>query len=91
MPWGVEVGRQERKDSVAGKKVGHEKMLTSQISGKPLGRPSVGSWLRAGKNSRASHSKVKEGLFREIDTHSIDRVWAISKARDTRVWGCQFL
>ena len=32
------------------------------------GPPSVGSWLHAGKNSRVSHSKVKEGLFREIHT-----------------------
>ena len=46
-----------------------ERMVTSQVSGESLGRPpSVGSWLCAGKNSRASHSKVKEGLFREIHT-----------------------
>ena len=56
-------------DGVAGKKVGRERMVTSQVSGESLGRPlSVGSWLLAGKNSRARHSKVKEGLFREIHT-----------------------
>ena len=49
----------------AGKKVGCERMVTSQVSGESLGRPpSVGSWLHAGKNSRASQSK--EGLLREI-------------------------
>ena len=58
------------KDSgVAGKKVGHERMVMSQVSGKSLGQPpSVGSWLHTGKNSRASHSKVKEGLFRDKNT-----------------------
>ena len=80
------MGRQERKDSVAGKKVGHEKMLTSQISGKPLGRPSVGSWLRAGKNSRASHSKVKGGLFREQHTLQTE-CGPSQKARDPKMWG----
>ena len=32
------------------------------------GPPSVGYWLRAGKNSRARRSKGKEGLFRGIHT-----------------------
>ena len=49
--------------------MGLERMVTSQVSGESLGwLPSVGSWLHAGKNSRASHSKVKEGLFREKRT-----------------------
>ena len=34
---------------------------------------SVGSWLCAGKNSRASHSRVKEGLFRG-GAHSVGSV-----------------
>ena len=56
--------------------VGHEKMVTSQVKSKSLGqRMSVGSWLCAGKNSRTSHSKLKEGLFREI--HSPQTVRAI--------------
>ena len=29
--------------------------------------PSEDPWLRVGKNSRVSRSKVKAGLFREID------------------------
>jgi len=36
------------------------------------GLPSEGPWLRAGKNSRASHSKVKTGLIREIRTPQTD-------------------
>jgi len=61
-------------------------MVTSQVMS--LGRlPSVGSWLHTGEDSRVSHSKVKEGLFRE-ETHSIHRVLAISEGkRGTRVWG----
>ena len=35
--------------------------------------PSMCSWHLAGKNSMLSHSKEKEGLFRE-ETHSIDSV-----------------
>ena len=41
--------------------MGHKRMATSESLGRP---PSVGSWLCAGKNSRVSHSTVKEGLFR---------------------------
>ena len=37
-------------------------MVTSESLGQP---PSVGSWLCARRNSRVSHSRVKEGLFRE--------------------------
>ena len=80
------------KDSgVAGKKVGHERMVMSWVSGKFLGRlPCVGSWLLTGKNSRANHSKVKEGLFRKIHTPQTER-GSSQKARGPRVWGCQFL
>ena len=57
-------------------------MFTSQVSGESLGRPpSVGSWLHAGKNSRASPSKVKAGLFR--DTHSIERMRSISESESS--------
>ncbi|KAB1275680.1 hypothetical protein Cadr_000010630 [Camelus dromedarius] len=38
--------------------------------------PSKGPWLCAGRNSRASHRRVKASLFR--GTHSTDRVWAVS-------------
>ena len=49
--------------------MGHERMVTSQVLRESLGLPpSVGSWLCAGKNARASQSKVKEVLFREIHT-----------------------
>ena len=41
-------------------------MVTSQVTSQSLGQsPSVDSWLSAGKNSRANHSKLKEGLLRE--------------------------
>ena len=44
-------------------------MVTLQVTFESLGwPPSVGYWLHAGKNSRVSHSKVKEGLFREQKT-----------------------
>ena len=65
--------------------MGCERVVTSQVSGESLGRPpSVGSWLRAGKNSRASHSKVKEGLFREIHTPQTE-CGPSQKARRARV------
>ena len=55
--------------SVAGKELGH----MSQITAKVLGQlPSTGSWLHAGKNSRVSRGREKEGLFRE-ETHFINR------------------
>lgn len=48
---------------VAGKRVGRERMVTPQVTSESLGwPPSVGSWLHAGRNSRANHSQVKEGL-----------------------------
>ena len=55
--------------NVAGKKVEHERMVTSHVSDKSLGGlPNVGSWPLTGKNSRIIHSKVKEGLLWEIST-----------------------
>ena len=74
--------------------MGCERMDISQVTSEPLRwSPSVGSWLYPEKNSRVSHSRVKEGLFRE-ETHSIDRVWAISEGKrgrkGPRLWGCQF-
>ena len=43
-------------------------MVTSQDLDKFLAQlPSICSWLYTGRNSRVSHSKVKEGLFREIN------------------------
>ena len=54
---------------VAGKKGRCERMVRLQASGKSFcWLRSVDSWLLAGKNSRASHSKVKEGLFTEKHT-----------------------
>ena len=65
---------------------GRERMVSSQVLSESQ-PPSVGSWLRAGKSSRVSHSKVKTGLSGE-DTHSIDRVWAVSGGRSCRgEWG----
>ena len=62
--------------TVAGKRVQLEKMVTSQVTSESLGQlPSVDSWFLTGKNSRAKHSEVKEGLLRE-ETHSIGRVSA---------------
>ena len=44
-------------------------MVTSRVTSESLGRPpSVDSWLCTGRNSRASRSKEKEGLFREKHT-----------------------
>ena len=41
-----------------GRKVGYERMVTSQVSGESLGwPPSVGSWLHTEKNSRVRHSE----------------------------------
>ena len=48
-------------------------MATTQIVSKPLGQPpSIGSWIHTGKNSRARHNEVKDGLLRE-EMYSIDR------------------
>ena len=59
-------------------------MDISRVTSEPLGwSPSVDSWLCPGKNSRVSHSKVKESLFKE-ETYSIDRVWAISEGKRGR-------
>ena len=51
---------------VAGKKVGHKRMVTSQVSGESLGQPpSVGSWLCAGRQERAilKWKKVYSGRY----------------------------
>lgn len=56
-----------RKD-VEGKKVAHKRIVTSQVLESLGWLPSMGSWLLAGQNSRKSHSKEKESLFREIHT-----------------------
>ena len=50
--------------------------------------PSEGPWLQAGKNSRTSHSKVR-GRFTERETHSIGRIWSISRGESAakRWWG----
>ena len=55
--------------------MGHEKVVRSWV------RPwdwlsSGGLSLHTGKNSRASHSKVKQGLFK-AETHFIDRMCAL--------------
>lgn len=51
---------------VTGKRVGRERMVTPQVMSESLGwPPSVGSWLCAGRNSRANHSQVKEGSGRK--------------------------
>ena len=50
----------------ARQRVGCKRMVTFQVTSKSLGQsPSMGSCLCTGKNSRASHGKVKIGLFRE--------------------------
>ena len=52
--------------SAVGKRVGWERMVTSQVMSESLGwPPSVCTWLHIGRNSRASHSEVKEGQSRE--------------------------
>lgn len=55
-----------RSITVAGKRVGCNRMVTSQVTSESLGLlPSMGSWLCIGKNSSESFSKLKEGLFME--------------------------
>ena len=52
--------------SVTGKSGVRKRMVTSQIMSESLGQPRKGSsWLCAEKNSKSTHSKVKEGLVRE--------------------------
>ena len=49
-------------------------MVTSQVMCESLGwPPSVGTWLHIGRNSRASHSEVKEVQSREetLNTESL--------------------
>ena len=44
--------------SVAGKRVGWERMVASQVTSESLGwPPNVGTWLHTGKDSRASHGE----------------------------------
>ena len=41
-------------------------MVASQVTSESLGWPlNVGTWLHTGRDSRASHSEVKEGQSRE--------------------------
>lgn len=57
-------------------------MVTSQIMSESLGQPPKGSsWLCAEKNSKSTHSKVKESLFREIHTLQSE-CGPFQKARD---------
>ena len=67
--------------------MGQERMVISQVSGESQGwPPSMGSWVCAGKNSRVSHSKEKEGLFREI--HTLKTEYGTSqKAREAPGYG----
>ena len=48
--------------------------------------PSMGRWLRTGKNSRASHSKLKEGFFREIHSPQTE-CGPPQKAKGPQIWG----
>ena len=58
-------------------------MVTSQVMSESLGwPPGVGTWLHIGRNSRASHSKVKEGQSREKTGYT-------ESLGHTRVWGYQ--
>ena len=58
-----------RSITVAGQRVGCNRMVTSQVMSESPGLlPSMGSWLRIGKNSSESFSKLKKGLFMEKHT-----------------------
>lgn len=59
---------------VAGKSVGHERMVTSQVSDESLG---LGSQLCTERIQEQAIVKRKKVLFGG-DTHSADRMWAIS-------------
>ena len=55
-----------RNITVAGKRVGCNRMVTSQVTAESLGLlPSMGSWFCIGKNSSENFSKLKDGLLRE--------------------------
>ena len=61
--------------------MGHKRMVTSQDSDNFLAQlPSICPWLYAGRNSRVSHSKVKEGLFREINILHKQNLGQLKKA-----------
>ena len=71
MAWSWEDGRQDRKEGKWGpvEKRGTRGWLYLRSQVSPWGRlPSERPWPPAGKNPRASHSKVKVDLFREIHT-----------------------
>ena len=73
------------------REMGHERMVTSQVTSRPLGQLlRVSSWLCTGKNSRVSHSKVKDTLFREKHTPQAERGPPLN-AGGPRVWGQQLL
>lgn len=56
--------------TVVGRGGGARKWSYPKVTSESLGwPPSVGSWLSIVKNSRASHSKAKEGLFTEETFH----------------------
>ena len=71
LAWSWEDGRQDRKEGKWGpvEKRGTRGWLYLRSQVSPWGRlPSERPWPPAGKNPRASHSKVKVDLFREIHT-----------------------
>ena len=76
---------------VEGKRVGWERMVTSQVMSESLGwPPSVGTWLRIGRKSRMRQGEVKN--WSPGRKHSKQRVWAILEGKcSTRIWPCQCL
>ena len=66
---------------IVGRRVEHERVVKSQVTSETSGQPpSVVSWLHVVKNSKVSHTRGKEGLFRK-ETQSMDRVWTILEGK----------
>ena len=71
---------------IVGRRVGHERVVKSQVTSETSGQPpSVVSWLHAVKNSKVSHTRGKEGLFRKetqfLSWREMDRVWTILEVK----------
>ena len=69
--------------------MGHERVVTSQVTSESLGQLPV--WLRGFVASHRNefkrcHSKAKEVLFRQ-EAHSIDRVWTVSEGKRSPGYG----
>ena len=64
-------------------------MVGSQVTSESLGwPPNVGTWLRTGRDSKASHGEVKEGQSRE-ETRYTESVGHLGKQAQHQGMGLQ--